>query len=101
MIKFREKTFSKKGLMKAVSYIKKYPILPISAASLGIGIANNVNSKKKLEDSLKLQKRQIVAMENLAKALNDTKKIIEKESKSEKSKKNSSSPKFKEKKKKK
>lgn len=105
MVNFREKTFSKKAIGRLAAYIKKYPLIPISTASLGVGIANHVLNKRKKDNDIDLQKRQITAMENLAKALTDTKKVIEKEERSRKKelekKKESGSTKFKEKSKKK
>ena len=41
MINFRHKEFSKKKIVSStIKYVKDHPILPLSAASLGVGVAN-------------------------------------------------------------
>ena len=106
MIKYREKAFSKKGLLKkAASYIKKYPLIPISTASLAVGASNYALNAKKTEEDLELQKKQLMAMENLTDALTDTKEALEKDEKARKKelaeRNKALNPKFKEKDKKK
>lgn len=104
MIIYREKAYSKKGLGKAASYFKKHPILPLSAASLGVASANYALNTRKSEEDLELQKKQLRAMENLTDALTDTTSALEREERARKKqlseeKKNSTSPKYREKKK--
>lgn len=111
MVIFREKEFSSKSssIRKIAKYIKKYPLIPISTASLGIGAANYANNKKKSDEDLKFQREQLRAMRDLTDALTDTKDALEKEEKARKkelvekkkekqSKKKSKTPSFKQKK---
>ena len=86
MIKFKEKQYSSKAssIKRLAKYIKKYPLIPISSASLAVGASNYVFNKKKFQEDLALQKKQLKAMENLTEALTDTKKALEKDEKARK-----------------
>lgn len=86
MIKFVEKEFSSKGssIKKIATYIKKYPLIPLSSASLGVAGANYALNKKKTQEDLDLQKKQLKAMEDLTAALTDTTQALEKEEKARK-----------------
>lgn len=86
MIIFKEKEYSSKtsSIKRMVKYIKKYPLIPISTASLSVGAANYAYNKKKSEEDLSLQKEQLKAMKDLTSALTDTKTALEKEEKARK-----------------
>lgn len=86
MVIFKEKGYSSKSssLKRVVKYIKKYPLIPISTASLSVGAANYAYNKRKSEEDLKLQKEQLKAMRDLTDALTDTKTALEKEEKARK-----------------
>ena len=86
MINFKEKAYSSKSssIKRIARYIKKYPLIPISTASLSVGAANYAYNKKKSEEDLKLQKEQLKAMRELTDALTDTKTALEKEEKARK-----------------
>ena len=115
MINFKEKAYSSKSssIKRLANYIKKYPLIPISTASLAVGASNYAFNKKKTQEDLKLQEKQLKAMENLTEALTDTTVALEKEERArkkeiqerkkekEEEKKKSTSPSFKPKDKKK
>lgn len=86
MISFREKVYSSKtsSAKKVVRYLKKYPLIPLSTASLGVASANYSYNKKKTQEDLSLQKKQLKAMEELTAALTDTTVALEKEEKARK-----------------
>ena len=85
MIIFKEKEFSKSSSIKRVAgYIKKYPLIPISTASLSVGAANYAYNRKKSEEDLSLQKEQLKAMKDLTNALTDTKTALERDEKARK-----------------
>lgn len=87
MIKFKQKDFSKK-LSSAVKYIKDHPILPVSAASLGVGIANYRTNTKRQKEGIEQHKAQLEALKNLnesvtknSEALRNVNKALEENSK--------------------
>lgn len=86
MVIFKEKGYSSKSssIKRVAKYIKKYPLIPISTASLSIGAANYAYNRKKSEEDLNLQKEQLKAMRELTEALTDTKTALEKEEKARK-----------------
>lgn len=86
MINFKEKQYSSKtSLVKRLAgYIKKYPLIPISSASLAVGASNYAFNKKKTQKDLELQEKQLKAMEELTSALTDTTNALEKEEKARK-----------------
>lgn len=62
-MKFRQKYFSKtKGIIK---YIKDHPILPISTASLGVGVANYATNTARMRENREFNKAQLSELENL------------------------------------
>ena len=67
MKKFRQKSFSKgKKLIKSgITYIKDHPILPISTASLGVGIANYKTNTKRQKEGKEQHKEQLNALKSL------------------------------------
>lgn len=69
MIKFKQKDFSKK-LSSAVKYVKDHPILPLSAASLGVGIANYRTNTKRQKEGVEQHKAQLVALKSLNESVN-------------------------------
>lgn len=78
-MKFREK--------KVLIYLKDHPILPLSAASLGVGIANYKTNTKRQKESIQQHKEQLEALTKLSKnisknseSLNELNKNLEKES---------------------
>ena len=86
MINFKEKAYSSKSssIKRLANYIKKYPLIPISTASLAIGASNYAFNKKKTQEDFKLQEKQLKAMENLTEALTDTTVALEKEERARK-----------------
>ena len=86
MIIFKEKEYSSKSstIKRVAKYVKKYPLIPISTASLSVGAANYAFNRKKSEEDLKLQKEQLKAMRELTDALTDTKTALEKEERARK-----------------
>ena len=72
------------SIKRLAGYIKKYPLIPISTASLAVGTANYSYNKKKAEEDLSLQKEQLKAMKDLTEALTDTKTALEREEKARK-----------------
>ena len=81
MIIFKEKKYSSKSsaIKNLAKYLKKYPLLPVSIASLSVASANYSYNKKKSEEDLSLQKNQLKAMKELTEALTDTTTALEKE----------------------
>lgn len=69
MKNFRQKLFSKgKKLVKSgLKYVKDHPILPVSTASLGIGIANYKTNTKRQKEGKEQHKEQLEALKNLNK----------------------------------
>lgn len=66
MIRFKQRFFSKKGILKkTVDYVKDHPILPISAASLGIGVANYKTNTKRQKEGVEQHKEQLKALNSL------------------------------------
>ena len=89
MINFKQKDFSssKASIVKRLAkYIKKYPLIPISSASLSIGAANYAYNKKKSQEDFKLQEKQVQAMKDLTKALNKTTKALKEDENARKKK---------------
>ena len=86
MVIFKEKRYSSKSssIKRLARYIKKYPLIPISTASLAVGASNYSYNKKKAEEDLSLQKEQLKAMKDLTEALTDTKTALEREEKARK-----------------
>lgn len=86
MVIFKEKRYSSKSssIKRLARYIKKYPLIPISTASLAVGAANYSYNKKKAEEDLDLQNKQLKAMKDLTEALTDTTTALEKEEKARK-----------------
>lgn len=71
-MKFRQKYFSKtKGIIK---YIKDHPVLPISAASLGIGVANYATNTRRTKEAKEFNRAQLNAMKTLNKNISDNNK---------------------------
>lgn len=72
---------------KVLIYLKDHPILPLSAASLGVGIANYKTNTKRQKESIQQHKEQLEALIRLSKnisknseSLNELNKNLEKES---------------------
>lgn len=72
---------------KVLIYLKDHPILPLSAASLGVGIANYKTNTKRQRESIQQHKEQLEALTRLSKnisknseSLNELNKNLEKES---------------------
>ena len=72
---------------KVLTYLKDHPILPLSAASLGVGIANYKTNTKRQKESIQQHKEQLEALTRLSKnisknseSLNELNKNLEKES---------------------
>ena len=86
MISFKEKAYSSKSssAKRALQYLKKYPLIPLSTASLGVAAANYSYNKKKTQEDLSLQRKQLKAMEELTAALTDTTNALEREEKARK-----------------
>jgi hypothetical protein len=78
MVRFREKSYSSRDsvVRKLGRYVKKYPLLPISAASLTVAGANFIQSKKRANETASLQNEQIKATKDLTKALKETKAVL-------------------------
>ena len=69
MVKFKQKEFGK--IRKIVNYIKDHPILPLSAASLGVGIANYTTNTKRTKEAKEYNKAQLEAIKTLNKNIVD------------------------------
>ena len=67
MKNFKQKDFSK--TKSALKFIKDHPVLPISAASLGVGVANYATNTKRTRDNEKYQKAQLEAISNMNNSL--------------------------------
>lgn len=66
MVTFKLKNFSKiKSLKSTGKFIKDHPVLPISAASLGISVANYKTNNKRRAEGEKQHKEQIKALKQL------------------------------------
>lgn len=66
MISFRQKIFSNKELInRTARYIKDHPVLPLSAASLGIGVANYRTNTRRQREGVEQHKEQLKALNNL------------------------------------
>ena len=81
VINYREKIFSKssnKAIKKVISFIKKFPIVPISTASLGLGVANYSFNKKKYKEDEAFREKQLDAMKELTEELSKN-TIVQKE----------------------
>lgn len=66
MAVFKQKKFSKTKTIKTVGkYIKDHPILPVSTASLGVGLANYATNTKRRKESIEQHKEQIKAFKEL------------------------------------
>lgn len=78
MIIFREKAYSSKDsvVRKLGRYIKKYPLLPISAASLTIAGVNLAQNRRGISNNTSLQEEQIKATKELTRALRETKVVL-------------------------
>lgn len=68
MIKFRQKEFGK--LRSAVEYVKKYPTLPLSAATLGISATNFAVNNKRYKNDREFREHQTKMMNSLANSMN-------------------------------
>ena len=76
-MKFREKNFSKiREGRKILKYLKDHPVLPISAASLGIGIANYKTNTKRQKESVQQHKEQLKALEKLSGNISENSKYL-------------------------
>ena len=66
MKNFRQKQFSKsKVLKKSLKYVKDHPILPVSTASLAVGLANYKTNTKRQKESVTQHNEQIKALKSL------------------------------------
>lgn len=66
MKNFRQKQFSKsKVLKKSLKYVKDHPILPVSTASLAVGLANYKTNTKRQKESVVQHEEQLKALKNL------------------------------------
>lgn len=66
MVIFKLKNFSKvKSLKSAGNYLKHHPVLPISAASLGISVANYRTNTKRRAEGEEQHKEQIKTLKQL------------------------------------
>lgn len=66
MVIFKLKNFSKvKSLKSAGKFLKDHPVLPISAASLGISVANYRTNNKRREEGVEQHKEQIKTLKQL------------------------------------
>lgn len=64
MTVFKQKDFSK---IKSIGkYIKNHPILPLSAASLGVGLANYTTNTKRRKEGLEQHKEQVRVLKELS-----------------------------------
>lgn len=74
MKKFKQKDFSK--TKAALKFIKDHPVLPISAGSLAVGIANYATNTKRTKDNEKYQKAQLEAISSMNKSLIENNKSL-------------------------
>lgn len=74
-IKFKKKEFSK--ISKAVTYVKKHPTVPITAASLAVGTANLATNRSRHDRDREYQDKQLRAMNNLTNSLTNLNKNVE------------------------
>lgn len=66
MKSFRQKTYSKKKTISlAGKYLKDHPLIPISTASLGVGIANYATNTKRRKEGINQHKDQIKVLKDL------------------------------------
>ena len=63
MINFRQKEFGK--TKEVIKFIKKFPTVPLSAATLGISSANLAVNTRRHKEAGEYQKEQLKAMEGL------------------------------------
>lgn len=64
MVTFKKKVFSKQ--LKVVGkYLKDHPVLPISAASLGVGVANYVTNTRRRQEGISQHKEQVKVLKDL------------------------------------
>ena len=77
MINFRHKEFSKKKIVSStIKYVKDHPILPLSAASLGVGVANYKTNTKRQRESVEQHKAQLAALEKLNNNITENSKVL-------------------------
>ena len=66
MKSFRQKIYSKKKTISlAGKYLKDHPLIPISTASLGVGIANYATNTKRRKEGINQHKDQIKVLKDL------------------------------------
>ena len=70
MVTFKKKVFSKRKNTKVLKYLVDHPILPLSAASLGIGIANYRTNTKRQKEGVEQHKAQLEALKSLNESVN-------------------------------
>ncbi len=77
MINFRHKEFSKKKIASStIKYVKDHPILPLSAASLGVGVANYKTNTKRQMEGVEQHKAQLAALEKLNNNITENSKVL-------------------------
>lgn len=66
MITFRQNLYSKKKALKSVGkYVLDHPLIPVSTASLGVGIANYRVNTKRRNEGLEQHREQVKALKEL------------------------------------
>lgn len=68
MIRFRQKEFGK--LKSTLEYVKKYPTLPLSAATLGITSSNFIMNNKRYKRDKEFREHQTKIMNSLTDSMN-------------------------------
>lgn len=76
MINFRQKEFGK--TKEVIKFIKKFPTVPLSAATLGISSANLAVNTRRHKEAGEYQKEQLKAMGGLTDALTGVDKTLRK-----------------------
>lgn len=74
MINFRQKEFGK--TKEVIGFVKKFPTVPLSAATLGVSTANLAVNTKRHREAGEYQKEQLKAMNGLTDALTGVDKTL-------------------------